>query len=235
MEMEIPEDLKDIPNKLNTFTSTVSSLTSQVAELKTLQWELLVEFLGLPSQVSSIQEKLKTLDPLPSLLNKVTDTLNRFATIMENASPKTTNKSVPLVGQAGASPIEGEKNTKDADKANLKQQLTITTPPNTSSFQYPLFPNPPKSTPQNEGELIKKDKGKEVMSSKDAKEEETESDSKDDHANPADSMVETSKPKKLNKLSFVTECGEQIHLTTEKIEEQKRIEESLKVEWPNKK
>ncbi|GJW66500.1 retrovirus-related pol polyprotein from transposon TNT 1-94 [Tanacetum coccineum] len=56
--------------------------------------------------------------------------------------------------------------------------------------------------------LIKKDKGKEAMSSKDAKEEETESDSKNDHANPADSMVETSKQKKLKKFSFVTKGGE---------------------------
>ncbi|GKE79794.1 hypothetical protein Tco_1549794, partial [Tanacetum coccineum] len=198
-DSSIPPELKELPLK-------IIELSREVKKLK--KHELLVEFLGLPSQVSSIQEKLKTLDLLPSLLNKVTDTLNRFATIMENASPKTTDKSVPSVGQAGTSPIEGEKNTKDADKANLKQQLTTTTPPNTSSFQYPLFPNPPKSTPQTEGELIKKDKGKEVMSSKDAKEEETESDSIDDHANPVDSMVETSKPKKLNKLSFVTECGE---------------------------
>ncbi|GKG34125.1 hypothetical protein Tco_0434284, partial [Tanacetum coccineum] len=50
------------------------------------------------------------------------------------------------------------------------------------------------------------------MSSKDAEEEETESDFEDDHANPADSMVETSKQKKLKKFSFVTEGGEQIHL-----------------------
>ncbi|GJU98249.1 hypothetical protein Tco_1327520 [Tanacetum coccineum] len=68
------------------------------------------------------------------------------------------------------------------------------------------------------------------MSSKDAEEEETESNSEDDHANPSDSMVESSKQKKLKKFSFVTEGGEQIHLTAEKIEEQKRIEESLKAE-----
>nr|GEU91240.1 retrovirus-related Pol polyprotein from transposon TNT 1-94 [Tanacetum cinerariifolium] len=78
------------------------------------------------------------------------------------------------------------------------------------------------------GGLIKKDKRKEVLSSKDAKEKVTESDYEDDHANPADSMVETYKQKKLKKFSFVTEGGEQIHLTAEKIKEQKRIKESLK-------
>ncbi|GJV41479.1 hypothetical protein Tco_1419919 [Tanacetum coccineum] len=124
---------------------------------------------------TSVQEKIKTLDSLPSLLNKVIDTLNRFATIMENASPKATYKSVPLAGQADASPAKGEKNInqaiKEADKANLKQQPTTTTPPTTSSFQSSFFPNPPKSTPQTKGELIQKDKGKEVIFSKDAKEE----------------------------------------------------------------
>nr|GEY94901.1 hypothetical protein [Tanacetum cinerariifolium] len=73
-------------------------------------------------------------------------------------------------------------------------------------------------------EFIKEDKGKEVMSSKDTKEEETESDSEDDYANPANSMVETSKQKNMKKFSFVTKCGEQFHLTAKKIEEQKRIE-----------
>ncbi|GJZ78882.1 hypothetical protein Tco_0643719 [Tanacetum coccineum] len=63
-------DLKEIPKKLENFTSTISSLTSQVVELKNIQWELPVKFLDLPSQVSSVQEKLKTLDSLPSLLNK---------------------------------------------------------------------------------------------------------------------------------------------------------------------
>nr|GEY28763.1 hypothetical protein [Tanacetum cinerariifolium] len=71
-----------------------------VAELKTLQWKLTAEFLVLPSQVSSVQEKLKTLDTLPSPLNKVTDTLNKFSNIMQNALQKTEDKSVPSVGQA---------------------------------------------------------------------------------------------------------------------------------------
>ncbi|GJU68121.1 hypothetical protein Tco_1254380 [Tanacetum coccineum] len=128
MEIELPGDVKEIPKNMETFTSTISSLTSQVAELKTLQWELPVEFIGLPSQISPVQEKLKTF------------------------------------GCAS-------------------------------------------------------NKSKEVMSSKDVEDEETESDSKDDHANPAETMTESSKQKKLKKFSFVTKGGEQIHLTVEKIEE----------------
>ncbi|GJT58739.1 hypothetical protein Tco_1002272 [Tanacetum coccineum] len=80
------------------------------------------EFQALPSQVSLVQEKLKTLDPLPSLLSKVTDTLNRFATIMENTSGAAHN-NVPSVGQASASPAEGEKNTTKDAETNLKNEL----------------------------------------------------------------------------------------------------------------
>ncbi|GKD67034.1 hypothetical protein Tco_1309142 [Tanacetum coccineum] len=121
MEIELPEDLKEIPTKLETFTSTIFSLSSQVAELKNIKWELPAEFLNLPSQVSSVQEKLKILDSFPSLLHKVTDTLNRFATMVENASGAT-SMNVPSAGKATASPAEGEKNTKDAD-TNLKDEL----------------------------------------------------------------------------------------------------------------
>ncbi|GJX67058.1 hypothetical protein Tco_0302785 [Tanacetum coccineum] len=121
IEIELPGDLKEIPTKLETFTFTISSLSSQIAELKNIQWELLVEFLNLPSQVSSVQEKLKTLDSLPSLLYKVTNTLNRFATMVENASGAT-SMNVPSAGKATASLAEGEKNTKDAE-TNLQKQL----------------------------------------------------------------------------------------------------------------
>nr|GEU78528.1 hypothetical protein [Tanacetum cinerariifolium] len=110
MEIELHGDLKEIPIKLKYFTSTIFSLTFQVADLKNIQWELPAEFLDLPSQVSLVQEKLKTLDSLPSLLNKVIDTLNRFATVVENASGAACN-NVPSVGKATALPTEREKNT----------------------------------------------------------------------------------------------------------------------------
>ncbi|GKF48320.1 hypothetical protein Tco_0141571, partial [Tanacetum coccineum] len=67
------------------------------------------------------QEKLKTLDSLPSLLHKATDTLNRFATLVDNASGAR-SMNVPSVGKATALPTEGEKNTKDAD-TNIKDEL----------------------------------------------------------------------------------------------------------------
>ncbi|GKB79630.1 reverse transcriptase domain-containing protein [Tanacetum coccineum] len=92
----ISPELKELPSKITELFGEVKELkkhvqeilTTHVAELKTLQWEFPREFLCLPRQVSSVQENLKTLDALPSLLKKVTNTLNRFATIVENASPK---------------------------------------------------------------------------------------------------------------------------------------------------
>ncbi|GKD42040.1 hypothetical protein Tco_1266685, partial [Tanacetum coccineum] len=66
MEIKILEDLNDILTKLKTLTSSVSSLLSQVAELKTLKWKLPAEFLALPSHISSVHAKLQTLDSLPS-------------------------------------------------------------------------------------------------------------------------------------------------------------------------
>ncbi|GJS14240.1 hypothetical protein Tco_0408712 [Tanacetum coccineum] len=147
------------------------------------------ELKELPSKITELSGEVK------ELTKNVTNTLNKIATIVKNASPKATNKSVPSADQAGASPAEGEKNTKDADKENLKQQPTTITPPNTSSFQSPLFPNPLKSTPQTE-----------VVA------------------------YQERQRQRIYKFSFVIEGGEQIHLTVEKIEEQKRIKESLKAE-----
>ncbi|GKC00634.1 hypothetical protein Tco_0986770 [Tanacetum coccineum] len=125
MEIELPRDLKEIPTKLETFTSTISCLSSQVVELKNIQWELPAEFQALPSQVSSFQEKLKTLDSLPSLLNKVIDTLNKFSTMVEHASGATT-KDVPSAGQATASLAERENNINPATmdvEPNLHDEL----------------------------------------------------------------------------------------------------------------
>nr|GEV15192.1 Toll/interleukin-1 receptor (TIR) domain-containing protein [Tanacetum cinerariifolium] len=76
--------------------------------------------------------------------------------------------------------------------------------------------------------LIKKDKGKKAMSSKDAKEGDTGSDS-DKDANSTGSMVKSSK-KKLKKFDFVTEGSYHIYLTAKQIKEQKRIEESVKAD-----
>nr|GEY75828.1 DNA-directed DNA polymerase [Tanacetum cinerariifolium] len=68
------------------------------------------------------------------------------------------------------------------------------------------------------------------MSFMDNEEEETESDFENDDANPGDLMVKSSKKKKLKRFDFVTKGGEHVYFTADKIEEQERIEESLKAE-----
>ncbi|GJT73852.1 hypothetical protein Tco_1033138 [Tanacetum coccineum] len=66
-----------------------------VAQLNELLWGILVEFLSVPTQVETVQAKLKTVDALPSLLNKVTQALNQFAQAIASTSKKTRDASVP--------------------------------------------------------------------------------------------------------------------------------------------
>ncbi|GJV81742.1 hypothetical protein Tco_1517612 [Tanacetum coccineum] len=129
------------------FTKTITSLTSQVAELKTLKWELPEEFVSPPVQAASVQAKLKTLDALP------------------------------------------------------------------------------ESSSQPEGDQTKIDKGKKAMSSKDAKEESTKSNSNNEITHVPGSTVESSKKKELKGFDFVAKDGEHLHLTKEQINAQKKIEE----------
>nr|GEV18088.1 hypothetical protein [Tanacetum cinerariifolium] len=118
IEIELPRDLKEIPSKLETFTSTISNLSFQVAKLKNIQLELPAEFPDLPHLASLVQKKLKTLDSLPGLLKTNTNTLNRFFTMVENASGATTT-CVPSANKAAALHAKEEK---DAD-TNLKNKL----------------------------------------------------------------------------------------------------------------
>nr|GEW61359.1 hypothetical protein [Tanacetum cinerariifolium] len=113
LEIELLGDLKEIPTKLETFTSIVKSLTTQVAKLKTLQWELLTKFLSVPTQVESIQAKIKIVDALPSLLKKVTEALNKFSHVIDSTSKNTGDHSVPSAGLAGSHPTGGEEHPID--------------------------------------------------------------------------------------------------------------------------
>nr|GEW23694.1 hypothetical protein [Tanacetum cinerariifolium] len=82
------------------------------------------EFLDLPHLASLIQEKLKTFDSLPGLLKTVTNTLNRFATLVENASGAITT-GVPLAYKATALLTEGEKDANTKLKNELVDFLGI--------------------------------------------------------------------------------------------------------------
>ncbi|GJR95111.1 hypothetical protein Tco_0267285 [Tanacetum coccineum] len=138
-------------------------------------------------QVSSIQAKIKTLDALPSLLSKVTKALHKFTKVVEKASHKAGDQGVPSADQAVTHPAEGRRTQ------NKLQSLSYS--------NKELKKISPKSPPQPEGELIKKDKGKKAMSSKDAGKEGTESESNEED-NLIGSMVRSSKLNKLKQFDF---------------------------------
>ncbi|GJQ96109.1 hypothetical protein Tco_0007248 [Tanacetum coccineum] len=120
----LPTKLKEIPSKITRLFREIKELKKHVRDMEIEQHGDLKEILtklDTFTSIISIQEKLKTLDSLLSLLQKVTDTLNRFATMVENAIVAA-SMNVPLAGKATASHAEGEKNTKDAD-TNLKDEL----------------------------------------------------------------------------------------------------------------
>ncbi|GJT05225.1 hypothetical protein Tco_0839687 [Tanacetum coccineum] len=243
----LPTELKDLPSKFNELTKEVKGLTSQVAELKTLRWEPPAEFISLPVQVASVQAKLKTLYALPGLSLHITKALNKFTQVLNYASSKAGDQSVPLAGQANTMPTKGEKNTnqatisqlfqrrakKNAEKENLNNQQPKPVPSiitTTTQMQSPIQ-SPPKSSSQLEGEHINKDKGKKAMSSEEAEKESTNSGSNnDDETHVTGSVVKSSTTKKLKKFDFITEDGKHIHLTEEQINQQKKIEEKTKAE-----
>nr|GEZ23982.1 hypothetical protein [Tanacetum cinerariifolium] len=218
LKSSLPTKLKELPSKFN-------ELTGKIKELKKHVYNLEIELLGDLKEISTkletftstiksltTQAKIKTLDDLPSLLNKVTDALNKFAQVVE-------------------------KSAKDAEKDNVNKPIPTTTsiiPPiittTITRLQSPFLLSPRKSSSQPEGELIKKDKSKEAMSSKDTGEEGAKSDFDDDTINLTGFIVESSKKKKMKKFDFVTKGCEHVHLTKEQIKEQKRIEKSVKAD-----
>ncbi|GJX60817.1 hypothetical protein Tco_0292207 [Tanacetum coccineum] len=106
-EADIDEGLhatSNIETKDDSVPTSSSPKSSYIKEL-TNQWELPAKFLFMPTQVEMVQSKLKTLDALPSLLNKVINALNQFAEAI--ASKETKDASIPSAGQADTQPAEG--------------------------------------------------------------------------------------------------------------------------------
>ncbi|GJR68803.1 retrovirus-related pol polyprotein from transposon TNT 1-94 [Tanacetum coccineum] len=155
--------------KLEDLLKLVHDVKTDFMELESLEDE--------PIIIKSIQNKTKTFDALPSLLNKVIEALNKFAQVIKSTLNKAGDHCVPSAGQANIKPVEGDKNT---------QQVTIS-----QSTKLVLL---------TWGEQIKKDKVKQAMSLKDAEEEDTKSDSDDNTINMAGSMVDSSNKKKLRSL-----------------------------------
>ncbi|GKB15622.1 hypothetical protein Tco_0849545, partial [Tanacetum coccineum] len=172
LEIKVTSDLKVLPRKLEEFQFSISVLTSQVDALENIKLDILVRLLALPVNVSSINAqltKLKVLDAIPSLLNRVAEALDRFTTAIDLASQKASVNSVPS----------------DAANTNLNKQpiipetITITKTiiiPSTLSFQSHFISSPPKTTLQTKGEQVR-DKGKKAISHEEVTKEESDSDS----------------------------------------------------------
>ncbi|GKB71033.1 hypothetical protein Tco_0932445 [Tanacetum coccineum] len=76
-------------------------------------------------QVSSINaqlSKLKVLDALSYLLNKVTEALDRFAAAIDSTSQKAGDNSAPSAGLAGTHPVDGKKYISQATITQLFQR-----------------------------------------------------------------------------------------------------------------
>nr|GEU47226.1 reverse transcriptase domain-containing protein [Tanacetum cinerariifolium] len=207
----LPTKLKELPFKF-------TKLTREIKELKKYAHDLEIKLPG-------------DLKEIPTKLDNFTSTVKSLASTKPAEGEKNTQ-------EATISQLFQRKAAKDAEKANLNKQQPILTPPpitttvtssTTSSLQSPFLPSPLKRSSQPEGKHIKKDKDKKAMSLKDAEEDGSESNS-NDTIHLTGSMVESSKKKKLKKFNFVTEGGDHVHLTDEKIKEQKRTGESAKAE-----
>ncbi|GJX44319.1 hypothetical protein Tco_0260995 [Tanacetum coccineum] len=106
----LPTKLKELPSKFNKLTGEVKELKKHVDDLEI---ELPGDLKEIPTKLETFTSiaKIKTLDALPSLLNKVTEALNKFAQVIESASKKTRDTGVSSADLAGTRPAEGEKNT----------------------------------------------------------------------------------------------------------------------------
>ncbi|GJY81149.1 hypothetical protein Tco_0493900 [Tanacetum coccineum] len=122
----LPTELKELPSKFNELTKEVKGLKKQVHEI---EFKLPGDLKEIPSKledftktvtIEKVQAKLKTLDALPSLLNKVTNAFNQFAQAI--ASKKTEDIGIPSAGQAGTQPAEEEKYTNQTTISQLFQR-----------------------------------------------------------------------------------------------------------------
>ncbi|GJY03584.1 hypothetical protein Tco_0369524 [Tanacetum coccineum] len=136
MEIDVLADLKGIPDKLVELQTSISTVKTRVTSLKCFKLDILADLLALPSSftaLSSQMAKLKVVDAIPDIMNKVAVSLDKFVDVISSASQKAETLSVPSASQVDTHPAEGKKNTnqetiiqlfqrrqaKDADAANL--------------------------------------------------------------------------------------------------------------------
>ncbi|GKE74316.1 hypothetical protein Tco_1536357, partial [Tanacetum coccineum] len=102
----LPTELKELPSKFNELSREIKELKQHVKDME----------IELTSCILSSRKAHGF-----RFSSKSTEILNRFATVVEISSRATTT-DVPSTSQATALPVEGEKNTKNAE-TNLKDEL----------------------------------------------------------------------------------------------------------------
>ncbi|GKC49642.1 hypothetical protein Tco_1072387 [Tanacetum coccineum] len=115
----------DILNKLNGFTKALFAHTTKIEKPEEFKLEFPNDLLALPDKLSHITSdvaKLKVLDAIPNIMNKVTASLDRFVDAISSASQKDEPSNVPSAGQAATHPAEGEKNTNQVTIIQLFQR-----------------------------------------------------------------------------------------------------------------
>ncbi|GKD02114.1 hypothetical protein Tco_1177088 [Tanacetum coccineum] len=143
LEIEVPSYLKTLPDKLEEFETSILTLTTKVASLGDFRLEIPAGLLALLGKVSSIHAhliKLKVLDALPSLLDKVDATMHMFAKAINSTSQKDGDNSVPSAGQADTHPTEGEKNTRQPTSTQLFQRIQEKNAANINRNKQPTKP-----------------------------------------------------------------------------------------------
>ncbi|GKA27488.1 hypothetical protein Tco_0713656 [Tanacetum coccineum] len=128
LEIELLGEWKEIPTKLEDFTKTVTSLTSQVAEtsqvveLKTLQWELPVEFLPLPTQL--FQRRAGKNAKKTNRANRPEYTTQNYNTNHSSNHPNHHSQTIPLPPKSTKSSFqpEGEQAMEDKGKKAMSSK-----------------------------------------------------------------------------------------------------------------
>ncbi|GJV17276.1 hypothetical protein Tco_1362599 [Tanacetum coccineum] len=108
-----------LPTELKELLSKIIGLSGEIKELKKhvrdMEIELFRDLKEIPTKLETFTSTISSLSSQVAELKNIQWELpTEFATMVENASGAT-SMNVPSAGKATASPIEGEKNTKDAD------------------------------------------------------------------------------------------------------------------------
>ncbi|GKA11474.1 hypothetical protein Tco_0691020 [Tanacetum coccineum] len=98
-----------IPAKLKVLLNKMDEVT-KVEKLEGFKLTLLVDLTALPgtlTNVSSQVAKLKVLDAIPDIMNKVVASLDKFVDAISSASNRARPSSFPLIGQVVTPPAKG--------------------------------------------------------------------------------------------------------------------------------